>query len=207
MSRLETGNTTIIRATEIDPKFDLGRRQMFRAAGVTTLSAAAITVLGGCKSMASTPSASENDVAILNVALGLEHEAINAYQLGAQSGLLQKPVLEVAVLFQTHHKQHRDALTAAIKQMGGMPVAEKSINDYAKELNAGSLKSQADVLMLAAKLERGAANAYLGVIPSFQSKDLAQVSGRLAADETMHWTVLASALKQSLPDKALSFGA
>jgi hypothetical protein len=29
----------------------------------------------------------------LNVALGLEHEAINAYQLGAASGLLQKPVL------------------------------------------------------------------------------------------------------------------
>ncbi|HVM82241.1 MAG TPA: ferritin-like domain-containing protein [Candidatus Binatia bacterium] len=197
MSRLETAPQSII----------LDRRQMFRAAGVTTLSAAAIAVLGGCKTMAATPMASENDVNTLNVALGLEHEAINAYQLGAQSGLLQKPVLDVAVLFQTHHKQHRDALMAAIKQMGGTPVAAKSMDDYAKELNAASLKSQADVLMLAAKLERGAANAYLGVIPSFDNKDLAQVSGRLAADETMHWTVLASALKESLPQKALSFGA
>ena len=197
MSRLETAPHSII----------LDRRQMFRAAGVTTLSAAAIAVLGGCKTMAATPMASENDVNTLNVALGLEHEAINAYQLGAQSGLLQKPVLDVAVLFQTHHKQHRDALMAAIKQMGGTPVAAKSMDDYAKELNAASLKSQADVLMLAAKLERGAANAYLGVIPSFDNKDLAQVSGRLAADETMHWTVLASALKESLPQKALSFGA
>jgi hypothetical protein len=204
MSTIETPNTTIVRAAQID----LGRRQMFRLAGVTTLSAAAISVLGGCKSMAaSTSMASENDVQILNVALGLEHEAINAYQLGAQSGLLQKPVLDVAVLFQSHHKQHRDALIGAIKQMGGMPVAEKSMDEYAKELNAGTLKSQADVLMLAAKLEKGAANAYLGVIPSFESKDLAQISGRLAADETMHWTVLASALKQSLPEKALTFGA
>jgi hypothetical protein len=203
MSIIETPNTTIVRAVAAP----LGRRQMFRAAGITTLSAAAISILGGCKTMASTPSASENDVQILNVALGLEHEAINAYQLGAQSGLLQKPVLDVAVLFQSHHKQHRDALVAAIKQMGGMPVAAKTIDEYAKELNAGTLKTQADVLMLAAKLEKGAANAYLGVIPSFESKDLAQVSGRLAADETMHWTVLASALKQSLPDKALSFGA
>ena len=212
MSKLDTANTDsenadsanagILRAEAVS----LGRRRLFRAAGITTLSAAAIAVLGGCKSMASTP-ASENDVNILNVALGLEDEAIGAYQLGAQSGLLQKPVLEVAVLFQSHHKQHRDALIAAIKQMGGMPVAEKSLNDYAKELNAGMLKSQSDVLMLAAKLEKGAANAYLGVIPSFQSKDLAQVSGRLAADETMHWTVLASALKESLPQKALSFGA
>ncbi|HVT50986.1 MAG TPA: ferritin-like domain-containing protein [Dongiaceae bacterium] len=185
----------------------IGRRRMFQAAGVTTLSAAAISILGGCKSMASTPSASENDVQILNVALGLEHEAINAYQLGAESGLLQKPVLDVALLFQSQHKQHRDALIGAIRQMGGMPVAAKSKNDYATALNAGMLKNQADVLILAARLEKGAANAYLGVIPSFESKDLAQISGRLAADEAMHWTVLASALKQALPEKALSFGA
>jgi len=201
MSRLETA---IIRPTET---IDIGRRQIFRAAGVTTLSAAAIAVLGGCKTMAATPMASENDVNTLNVALGLEHEAINAYQLGAQSGLLQKPVLDVAVQFQTHHKQHRDALMAAIKQMGGTPVAEKSMDEYAKALNASMLKSQADVLTLAAKLEKGAANAYLGVIPAFDSKDLAQIAGRLAADETMHWTVLASVLKQALPEKALSFGA
>ena len=35
----------------------------------------------------------------------------------------------------------------------------------------------------------GAANAYLGVIPSFSDKDLAQVSGRIAAHETMHYAV------------------
>jgi hypothetical protein len=33
------------------------------------------------------------------------------------------------------------------------------------------------------------------------------VSARLAADETMHWTALASALGQNLPEKALTFGA
>ena len=90
---------------------------------------------------------------------------------------------------------------------GGSPVAEKSMNDYATALNAGSLKSQGDVLALAARLEKGAANAYLGVIPSFSDKGLAQVAARLAADETMHWTVLAGALGQTLPDKALTFGA
>jgi rubrerythrin len=204
MSKLETANTAIVRPAA---GIHLGRRQLFRTAGVTTLSAAAIAILGGCKSTSATTMASENDVNTLNVALGLEHEAINAYQLGAESGLLQKPVLDVAVQFQSHHKQHRDALMAAIKSMGGLPVAEKSKDMYAKELNASTLKSQADVLMLAAKLEKGAANAYLGVIPAFDSKDLGQVAGRLAADETMHWTVLATALKQALPEQALSFGA
>jgi rubrerythrin len=74
-------------------------------------------------------------------------------------------------------------------------------------LNVAALKSEADVLKLAAKLELGAANAYLGVIPSFMSKDLAKVSARLAADETMHWTALAQALGQSIPQAALTFGA
>ena len=153
--------------------------------------------------MAADPS---KDVGILNVALGLEHEAINAYQLGAGSGLLQKPVLDIAVSFQGHHKGHRDALIATIQKLGGTPVKEKTLDEYAKELNANTLKNQADVLSLAAKLERGAISAYLGVIPAFASKDLAQIAGRLAADETMHWTILTNALGRALPTGALSFG-
>lgn len=183
------------------------RRALLRGAGTFGLSAAAIAVLGGCESMAASKSATAADVDILNVALGLEHEAISAYQLGAQSGLLQDPVLQVAVAFQSHHKGHRDALVATIEKLGGKPVAEQSMSDYATALNAGSLKSQTDVLHLAARLEKGAANAYLGVIPAFGDKGLAQVAGRLAADETMHWTALASALGEQLPAKALTFGA
>lgn len=183
------------------------RRALLRGVGTIGLSAAAVALLGGCESMAASTAGSAGDVDILNVALGLEHEAINAYQLGAESGLLQDPVLKVAVLFQSHHKAHRDALVATIKKMGGAPIGEKSMNDYATALNAGSLKNQTDVLQLAARLEKGAANAYLGVIPSFSDNGLKQVSARLAADETMHWTALASALGESLPAKALTFGA
>ena len=183
------------------------RRALLRGVGTLGLSAAAIAVLGGCESMAASKSANAGDVDILNVALGLEHEAINAYQLGAESGLLQEPVLKVAVLFQSHHKAHRDALVATIQKLGGAPVAAKSMNEYATALNASSLKSQTDVLQLAARLEKGAANAYLGVIPSFSDGGLKQVSARLAADETMHWTALAGALGENLPTKALTFGA
>jgi len=184
------------------------RRNFLSISGKATLSAAAIALLAGRPDLATAaPGDMGKDVDILNVALGLEHEAINAYQLGAGSGLLQKPVLDVAVLFQSHHKGHRDALIATIEKMGGKPVMEKSLDDYAKALNAGTLKSQADVLALATRLELGAANAYLGVIPSFKDAALAQVAGRLAADETMHWTALSSALGRTLPAKPLSFGA
>ncbi len=200
----QPANTTIIRPIQ---KLNLGRRGMFRIAGMTTLSAAAIAVLGGCKTMAATPMVSEGDVNTLNVALGLEHEAINAYQLGAESGPPAKAGARRRGPVPKPPQAASRCPDRRDQEHGGTPVAEKPMNDYAKALNASTLKSQADVLTLAAKLEKGAANAYLGVIPSFESKDLAQVAGRLAADEVMHWTVLASALKQSLPEKALTFGA
>jgi hypothetical protein len=199
MSNIVTPSTSLIASPA-------SRRGFMRSSG--TLSAVAVALLAGQDALAQGMSGDmAKDVSILNVALGLEHEAINAYQLGAGSGLLQKPVLDIAVGFQGHHKAHRDALIATIQKMGGTPVAEKRLDDYAKALNAGALKSQADVLDLAARLELGAINAYLGVIPSLGNKDLAKVAARLAADETMHFTVLTSALGRPLPAGALSFGA
>jgi len=116
-------------------------------------------------------------------------------------------VLDLALQFQGHHKGHRDALAATIQKLGGKPVAELKPDDYARALNAQALRNQADVLALAARLELGATNAYLGVIPAFGSRELAQVAARLAADETMHYAVLTHALGRPLPMAALSFGA
>jgi rubrerythrin len=170
------------------------------------LSAATVALLAGTEALAQ-GSGSMQDVNILNVALGLEWEGINAYTLGAQSGLLQKAVLDTAVRFQTDHKEHADALVATIRKLGGKPVEAKSLGEYARVLGADSLRSQADVLELAARLELGATNAYLGVIPAFKDAGLAKVAGRLAADEVMHWTILNSALGKPLPAGGLPFGA
>jgi rubrerythrin len=187
------------------------RRSALRLGGAGFLSAGAVAVLGGCHTaMAAPPKssmASMTDVEIINVALGLEHEAIEAYQIGAESGLLQKPVLDVAVLFQSHHKGHRDALISTIKTLGGTPVMPKSRDEYVKSLNVAAIKDQGDILKLAQKLERGAANAYVGVIPAFKDSELAKVAARLAADETMHWTALTQALGEALPAQPLYFGA
>ncbi len=196
-SFIKTTNTTPVAAS---------RRMFMGRTG--TLSAVAVALLAGKDVMAQGMSGdASQDVRILNVALGLEHEAINAYQLGAGSGLLQKPVLDIAVQFQSHHKSHRDALIATIQKMGGTPVAEMKLGDYASALKADNLRNQADVLSLAARLELGAINAYLGVIPALASKDLAKVAARLAADETLHFTILTNALGGPLPTVALSFGA
>ena len=104
------------------------RRFFLARSGQMTLSAAAIAALAGTAvGRANAQSDMSKDVDILNIALGLEHEAINAYQLGAGSGLLQKPVLDVAVLFQSHHKGHRDALIATIQRSRpGVSAARKA---------------------------------------------------------------------------------
>lgn len=178
------------------------RRSLFRVAGAGVLSAAAVGLLGSNAAMAAMKGkkgASAGDVNILNVALGLEHEAINAYQIGAESGLLDQGTLGVAVAFQSDHKFHRDALIATIGKLGGKAVAEKTRDEYVTGLNAASIKSAADIVKLAQRLELGAVNAYLGVIPSFSNNELAQVSAKLAADEVLHYTALTQALKEQLP--------
>ena len=194
---------TLILPSSPDP---VPTRRRLLAGGV--LSASAVLLLSGREALAQAAAGNpQGDVNILNVALALEYEAINAYQLGASSGLLQKPVLDVALRFQSDHKAHRDALAATIRKLGGTPAMETKLDETARSLKADMLKSQSDVLDLAARLEMGATNAYLSVIPSFKDTQLAKVAGRLAADETLHWALLNNALGRPLPGAALSFGA
>ena len=127
----------LIRVNELQ---DSSRRTFMGRSSGLMLSGAAVAMLAGNSRLALAAGGDmSSDVGILNVALGLEHEAIAAYQLGAESGLLQKPVLETAVLFQSHHKGHRDALAATIEKMGGKPVATKSNADYATALGAARM--------------------------------------------------------------------
>src|SRR3546814_4654291 len=101
----------------------LPRRSFLSAAGHTTLSAGAVLLLAGCGTQQSAHAADPAaDADILNSALGAEQEAIAAYQVGAESGLLTKPVLDLAVQFQGHHKEHADVLAKTVRDLGGQPV-------------------------------------------------------------------------------------
>ena len=161
------------------------------------LSTTAIALLAGQDRLPFISSANaetmNNDVVILNAALGAEQEAIAAYQLGATSGLLQKPVLDLAVQFQGHHKEHAAALAATVKKLGGTPVEAPKSYSFPTQ----KLKSQADVLAFAAELEKGAVSAYLGAVPILTDRDLAKVAASILGDEAMHWAVLRQALGQN----------
>lgn len=60
--------------------------------------------------------------------------------------------------------------------------------------------------LLAARLELGATNAYLGVLTAFKDPALGKLVARLAADEAAHFALLNFDLKRPF-SKALAFGA
>jgi rubrerythrin len=166
-------------------------RRSFLAQSGLVLSGAAVAMLAGNHALAAKSGATgESDIRVLNSALGAELEAIAAYQLGAESGLLQKPVLDLAVTFQGHHKEHADVLAKTIAKLGGKPVAAKAQYKFPVE----TLKTQADVLRFAAQLEKGAVSAYLGAVPVFGNRDLAKAAASILGDEAMHWAILRNAL-------------
>lgn len=171
-----------------------GTRRSFLSKSGLLLSGAAVALLAGEDALAAKGDKStEEDVRILNTALGAELEAIAAYQLGAESGLLKKPVLDLAVTFQGHHKEHADILAKTIGKLGGKAVGAKDKYTFPTE----KLKSQEDVLRFAASLEKGAVSAYLGAVPLFGNRDLAKAAASILGDEAMHWAVLRNALGEA----------
>lgn len=184
------------------------RRSML---GSAVLSAGALMALANVATPASAQrrrraSPDQGDIDLLNAAIGLEHEGIAAYTIAAGSGLLESAVLALGVKFRGHHQQHRDELIAAVTRMGGTPAAAKTDAEYAVQINAAALRNQADILALALRLERGAANAYLGLIAPLADDGLEALIAQLAADEVVHATTLAGALGETIPDRAKIFG-
>ncbi len=171
---------------------NFSRRVFFSKTGGTLLSASAVALLAGCDTIAATADSGsvQDDVNILNSAIGAELEAIAAYQLGAESGLLSSGVLAVAVKFQGHHKEHADVLASTVVKLGGKAETPKANYNFPVE----KLNSEADVLTFAAELEKGAVSAYLGAVPLFTNRDLAKAAASILGDEAMHWAVLRSAL-------------
>ena len=169
----------------------IAARRLFMGHSGLVLSGAAIALLAGKDTLAANSGAADpKDVQILNTALGAELEAIAAYQLGAESKLLQKPVLDLALSFQGHHKEHADVLAKTIEKLGGKAVIAKANYNFPVD----QLKSQADVLKFAARLEQGAVSAYLGAVPLFGNRELAKAAASILGDEAMHWAVLRQAL-------------
>ena len=179
-----------------------GRREFLRS-GAVMLGIGATGLIGSGAVAAVT---GPDDLGVLQTALALEHEGIAAYQIAGKSGLLSPGTLKVALTFMGHHQAHRDSLAKLVTQLSGHPIEPKTDAQYISELKLGALKSEGDVVALAATLERGAASAYIGQITSLKDPRIARLFASLSADEAVHWTTLNNAAGTPIPAAAYLFG-
>ncbi len=168
------------------------RRSLLKAGGA---SAAAVGAFAAVSSLPGWAVKYEGDLAILNVALGLEHQAIAAYDAGAQSKLLNADQLKMAVSFQSDHKKHRDALIGWIHRLGGTPVSPKSTYDF------GAITSAADIVKLAQSLEEGAQNAYLANAGNLVHRELLNDAVPILEDEVRHNVVFKQLLGMDVGER------
>ena len=170
----------------------LSRRRLMKAGGA---SVTALALAGLARPALAADPKYGGDLAILNIALGLEHQAIAAYDAGAKSKLLSADQLKLAVSFQNDHKRHRDALTHYIRRFKGTPVDPKSSYDF------GAIGSAGDIVKLAQSLEEGAELAYGTNAYKLENREILNAAVPILVDEVRHNTVLRQLLALDVTER------
>ena len=152
------------------------------------------------RAVAASDTDKKNDIKILNNALYYEHQAIWAYNFAAgklTNTNVGKAVLALALRNQADHKQHRDALTAAIKSLGGTPVKAESsydVSSYIKK-KEGNVDSDVNIAKLALALETDAAIAYTTEVAKLKTPALITAGASIGSTESAHAAAIRATFK------------
>ncbi|HEV7770475.1 MAG TPA: ferritin-like domain-containing protein [Solirubrobacterales bacterium] len=119
-----------------------------------------------------------SDVDILNFALTLEYLEASFYDEAKTRVKASGELKSLIALLADDEKQHVEALTATIEQLGGKPVAEPKF-DFPYGDTAGFLK-------LAQTLEDTGVSAYNGAGPAIKSKEVLGAAGSIVQVEARH---------------------
>jgi len=139
----------------------------------------------------------KGDVGILNYALTLEYLETAFYADVVKSGLFKGADLETIRKFGAEEAEHVQALTAAVKQLGGKPAPEPKAKF--------PLESAKSVLELASTVENLGAAAYLGQAANIQSPEVLASALAIHSVEGRHAAVLNTLLGESItPDGAFA---
>jgi len=160
-----------------------------------TPAATTTTAAGG--GQAASASARKSDLAIVNYALTLEYLETAFYADVVKSGLFKGADLETIRKFGAEEAEHVEALTAAVKQLGGKPAPEPKAEF--------PLKNAKSVLELAGTVENLGAAAYLGQAPNIQSPEVLASALAIHSVEGRHAAALNTLLGESItPDGAFA---
>jgi len=171
------------------------RRRLIAGASGLTLTGVALGLLSGCTGIAigeTKSGGAVDDAAIVNSVLGLEYQAVAAYDAALAGGALAEPDAAMAQAFRADHAKHAAAMVRTVIRLQGKPVAARAASEY--RFAAAGLTSRDDALRFLVAFEQGLALAYLGAVPAFAEKDLAKGAAGILGVESMHWSALRSAL-------------
>ncbi len=118
------------------------------------------------------------DVEILNFALTLEYLEAEFYNVKGRQVGLSGEAKKYAREFGAEEAAHVAALAAAVKQLGGKPVAKPTFTFPAT--------SEKSFLALASVLENTGVGAYNGAAPSLKSKAVLASAGSIVQIEARH---------------------
>lgn len=149
-----------------------------------------------------------NDIAVLNGAIGLENQAIYAYNavIGALNGKTDATsvlVSKVATSNMNDHKAHLAALSSAVTSLGGTPTAANSTYDFSpytdptksqSKKQEGGLDTPVNMAKLALALEVDATLAYESAFTALRTPALIAAAGGIAPDEASHATGIRAVL-------------
>jgi hypothetical protein len=120
------------------------------------------------------------DVGIVNYALTLEYLETAFYERAPKG--LSSGVAAYVKQFGAEESQHVDALTAAVKQLGGTPAPKPTFG-----FPGGG---EAAFLKLAQTLEDTGVGAYNGAAPQIQSKEVLAAAGSIVQIEARHAAII-----------------
>ncbi|HEU5106803.1 MAG TPA: ferritin-like domain-containing protein [Solirubrobacterales bacterium] len=189
---------------------DVTRRKFLAVGGGSTAAAAFLAACGddsgtttttmdsmGSGGASETAEFGKGDIGILNYALTLEYLETAFYADVVKSGLFKGAELETIRKFGAEEAEHVQALTAAVKQLGGKPAPEPKAKF--------PLESAKSVLELAGTVENLGAAAYLGQAANIKSPEVLASALAIHSVEGRHAAVLNTLLGESItPDGAFA---
>jgi rubrerythrin len=195
---------------KVDAKHHVSRRKFMALGGGSAALAAFLAACGsdsGSTTTTATTTATggsseteqfgKGDVGILNYALTLEYLETAFYADVVKSGLFKGAELKAIEKFGQEESEHVDALTAAVKQLGGKPAPEPKTEF--------PLESAKAVVELAATVENLGAAAYLGQAANIQSPEVLASALAIHSVEGRHAATLNLMLGKTItPDGAFA---
>ncbi len=180
------GRVTTARPEVLSPR----REFIFRAVRNASVPAAILGVIEG--QALALPKNEETDIAILNAALGLEHEAIGLYANALSRNLVPAGLRDYAVEFKGAHEGHRDTQIEILRERGVTAGPPHKV-DPIRETTAGDA-----VVSRLLSIEAAAESAYLRLIGQIRTTDYLLSAGFIVVDEARHQTIWRRALGLSI---------